>query len=82
LKSIGGESKQMHGSMNQQQFAGAGFFTITAQGLTIEVDNLMKLSLVEKMVEDVKKKLTSQQNKQEQNSSNHIKEKKDSIEPT
>jgi hypothetical protein len=42
----------------------------------------MKLSLVEKMIEDVKKKLTSEQTKQAENSSNHIKGEKDSTKPT
>lgn len=66
---VGGGEQKISGLTNQQQFSGGGLFTITAQGLTIEVDNLMKLGLVEKMVEDAKKKLT-------ENDSNSVKGKK------
>ncbi len=68
LKSVGGEQKQMQmgsgvtmgggAASGVGAVAGKGLFTVIADGLTIDVDNQLKLSLVEKIIEDAKKKLS------------------------
>jgi len=57
--------------------SGSGLFTVTAAGLTIEVDSLMKIGLVEQLLEDAKTKLQSLKEKKEKES--EIKNQNDSV---
>ncbi|GKS67095.1 hypothetical protein YTPLAS73_06420 [Nitrosarchaeum sp.] len=68
---IGGEPNKMQSMKSVER--GAGIFTVTSDGLTIEVDSLLKLGMVEQLIKDARTQL--------ENSSSHIKE-KDSGETT
>ena len=59
LQSSGGVEKKMqvHTGLGQES-TGNGLFTIIANGLTIDVDSLLKLKLVETLVQDAKTKLS------------------------
>jgi len=55
FKPKGGEVKEMRLSGGSIQSVSSGLFTVTASGLTIEVDSPVKLELVKKLVEDADK---------------------------
>ncbi len=57
LKPVGGGNKEMQTGGTTIQ-TGTGLFTVTKQGLTIEVDDLEKLGMVQLLVDNARKKLS------------------------